>query len=97
MTFNHDKDPFKRRMCIQEYYCMYSLGGEVQKMTCNRDKNSMKEEAANGGIPLHVGLGGVQKMTCNRDKNSMKDEAANGGIPLHVGLWGGSLENDLQS
>ena len=25
-------------------------------MTCNRDKNSMKEEAANGGIPLHVGL-----------------------------------------
>ena len=23
-------------------------------MTCNRDKNSMKEEAANGGIPLHV-------------------------------------------
>ena len=27
-------------------------------MTCNRDKNSMKEEAANGGIPLHVGLGG---------------------------------------
>ena len=29
-------------------------------MICNRDKNSMKEEAANGGIPLHVGLwGGV--------------------------------------
>ena len=30
-------------------------------MTCNRDKNSMKEEGyANGGIPLHVGLwGGV--------------------------------------
>ena len=28
-------------------------------MTCNRDKNSMKEEAANGGIPLHVGLWGV--------------------------------------
>ena len=27
-------------------------------MTCNRDKNSMKEEAANGGIPLHVGLWG---------------------------------------
>ena len=27
-------------------------------MTCNRDKNSMKEEAANGGIPLHVGLCG---------------------------------------
>ena len=27
-------------------------------MTCNRDKNSMKEEAANGGIRLHVGLGG---------------------------------------
>ena len=25
-------------------------------MTCNRDKNSMKEEAANGGVPLHVGL-----------------------------------------
>ena len=31
-------------------------------MTCNRDKNSMKEEAANGGIPLHVGLcrGGLE-------------------------------------
>ena len=29
-------------------------------MTCNRDKNSMKEEAANGELPLHVGLwGGV--------------------------------------
>ena len=27
-------------------------------MTCNRDKNSMKEEAANGGIPSHVGLRG---------------------------------------
>ena len=25
-------------------------------MTCNRDKNSMKEEAANAGVPLHVGL-----------------------------------------
>ena len=25
-------------------------------MTCNRDKNSMKEEAAKGGIPFHVGL-----------------------------------------
>ena len=62
-------------------------------MTCNRDKNSMKEEAANGGIPLHVGLWGgeFQKMTCNRDKNSMKEEAANGGVPLHVGLWGGEV------
>ena len=27
-------------------------------MTCNRDKNSMEEEAANCGIPLRVGLGG---------------------------------------
>ena len=27
-------------------------------MTSNRDKNSMKDEAANGGIPLHVGLWG---------------------------------------
>ena len=29
-------------------------------MTCNRGKNSLKEEAANGELPLHVGLwGGV--------------------------------------
>ena len=27
-------------------------------MTCNRGKNSMKEEAANGELPLHVGLWG---------------------------------------
>ena len=31
-------------------------------MICNRDKNSMKEEAANGELPLHVGLwGGFRK------------------------------------
>ena len=58
MTFNHDKNPFKRRMCIQEYHCMYSLGGEVSKMTCNRDKNSLQAKDVHSGIPLHVGLWG---------------------------------------
>ena len=75
-----------------------ALGGEVSKMTCNRDKNSLQAKDVHSGIPLHVGLWwGVWKMTCNRDKNSMKEEAANGGIPLHVGLCGGKFRNYLQS
>ena len=27
-------------------------------MTCNHDKNSMKEKGVHSGIPLHVGLWG---------------------------------------
>ena len=32
--------------------------GEVLKMTCNRDKNSLKGRDLHWGIPLHVGLWG---------------------------------------
>ena len=60
MTFNHDKNPFKRRMCIQEYHCMYSLGGEVSKMTCNRDKNSLQAKVVNSGNTIACRALGVK-------------------------------------
>ena len=37
---------------------MYGFGGEVWKMTCNRDKNSMKGRDLHRGLILHVGFWG---------------------------------------
>ena len=50
---------WKGRMCIEDYHCMQSFGGgEVQKMTCNGDKNSMQGKDLHWWLLLHVGLWG---------------------------------------
>ena len=89
---------WKGGICIQEYHCMWVLGGKFRKWLAIVTRTLSK-----GGICIEEyhcmsGFGGeVLKMTSHRDKNSIKGRDWHWGIPLHVGLWGGSLRKDLQS
>ena len=50
------KPLWKKRLCIKEYHCIWSFLREKieKKMTCNRDKTSMKEKVVYQRIALRV-------------------------------------------